>query len=60
MPWGSDALEAYLLDGECVKKWGAGAVSQVTLLSLCSPSTEQLYQSSLAAWPELWLSNRSA
>ena len=30
MPRGSDALEAYLLDGECVKKWAAGAVSQVS------------------------------
>ena len=25
----SDALEAYLLDGECVKKWAAGTLSQV-------------------------------
>ncbi|KAK9824980.1 hypothetical protein WJX81_002675 [Elliptochloris bilobata] len=25
----SDALEAYLLDGECVKKWAAGALVQV-------------------------------
>ena len=26
----SDALEAYLLDGECMQKWAASAVSQVT------------------------------
>lgn len=45
----SDALEAYLLDGECVKKWAAGTLSQVhavhfpsSLLSAEKPWEQEL------------------